>query len=65
MLGTSAMYRTPRARVNPASTSAVPAICGTQAGLTNAPTSITGSPAADRWSTNPMRTFAASRARSF
>ena len=44
--GTSAVYRTPAARVMPANTSAASAICGTHFGLTNAETSMTECPAA-------------------
>src|SRR5215218_3663218 len=45
-LGTSAAYRVPGLREMPANTSDASAICGTHFGLTNADTSMTGSPAA-------------------
>jgi hypothetical protein len=45
--GTSAVYRVPGRRSMEPNSSPVSAICGTHLGLTNAPTSTTGKPAAD------------------
>src|SRR5881394_3276313 len=55
----------PAARVMPANTSAVSAICGTHFGLTKAPTSITGRRAADRRLTNSILSAVETRACSF
>jgi hypothetical protein len=49
----------------PANTSPVSAICGTRAGCTNAPTSMTGRPAAASASTNATFAAVSTRAASF